>query len=100
MQIDIHAIQIEEVIPIDLLTNIASALLVSVWLPNQAQAEKCRELTHKQAETNNSMQQVSRASKIMGADVRNPNGDALCGIPELDQSHFLDISDFQREGII
>lgn len=65
------------------LIQITSALLVGVMLPTLVQAEENRERTHKQAEANKSMQRISRASKIMGTAVKNPNGDTLGDIKEL-----------------
>ncbi|UZR29804.1 PRC-barrel domain-containing protein [Methylococcus mesophilus] len=45
--------------------------------------ERQKELVDRAQESNESMQQVSRASKIIGTQVKNPNGENLGDIKEL-----------------
>ena len=50
---------------------------------NELDHERQKESTELAKESNKSMQQVSRASKIIGTPVKNPKGDSLGNVQEL-----------------
>lgn len=72
-------------------TFVGTACATDVQEKQQEVKEKQKELKHERQEesvervqaSNKSMQQVSRASKIIGTNVKNPNGDNLGDIKEL-----------------
>jgi len=86
----------KKLIPIVALSFLSATLAgtscaADVQQKQQTLLEKQKELKHERREesaervraSNESMQQVSRASKIIGTNVKNPNGDKLGDIKDL-----------------